>query len=94
MRLDVAGRPLKPLGRLSLGVVERGCGGELAQIRALDNQILSCFLIEGALELFLLKPASPHALLLGWTVDFDDLSVLYQSLWLPLGVVLLLVGLR
>jgi hypothetical protein len=71
-------------------------GGALviAQVRALDDQILSCFGVERALELFLLKTLSRHTLLLRWTVDFDNLSVLNQGLWLPLRVLLLLVGLR
>ena len=71
-------------------------GGTLviAQIGALDDQILGCLGIERALELFLLKTLSRHTLLLRWTVDFDHLSVLNQGLWLPLRVLLLLVGLR
>jgi hypothetical protein len=66
----------------------------VAQVWALDDQILGCFGVERALELFLLKPPCPNTLLLGWTVDFDDLSVLDQCLWLPLRIMLLLVWLR
>ena len=36
----------------------------VAQVRALDDQILSCFGVERALELFLLKTLSHHTLLL------------------------------
>jgi len=66
----------------------------IAKVWALDDQILGCLGIERALELFLLKTLSRHTLLLRWTVDFDHLSVLNQGLWLPLCVLVLLIGLR